>query len=110
MSLRTWAIAGPLLLLGVLFALANQTLVRISFDPFSPASPAVATPGAPLWLVLFIVFVIGFAVGASAMWVSGGRLRRKARARRREIERLKTAGEAAARSPAPVAKPPAPLT
>jgi hypothetical protein len=46
----------------VAFAIANRTLVTVSFDPFDPTDPAyVATM--PLYLLGFAILILGAIVG-----------------------------------------------
>ena len=55
----------PVLLLAVLFLVANRTLVPISLDPFRPDNPAMSTPALPLWFWLMGMLFIGVALGAA---------------------------------------------
>jgi uncharacterized integral membrane protein len=98
----------------VAFAVANRTLVNVSFDPFDPADPAfVATM--PLYLLGFAILILGALVGG----LSASNQRKWRRERRRleaelgrvraELDRIKR--EAALRevrgAPSPHAGSPA---
>ena len=63
----------PLAILLVLFAIDNRDRMTISFWPLPWA---VAMPG---FLALFVALLIGFFAGAAAIWISGGKARRRAR-------------------------------
>jgi len=66
----------------VAFAVANRAPVSVSLDPL-PFSFAV-----PLFLVAFAGGLVGFAIGASAVWLAGHRWRALARRRRSRVEAL----------------------
>jgi len=64
----------------VAFAVANRTLVSVSFDPFDPTDPAfVATM--PLYLLGFAILILGAIVGGLA-----ASNQRKWRRERRRLE------------------------
>lgn len=88
MKLRSWLVGAPLVVLGMVFAVANRHGVAVSLNPFSRNPPAEPMLEGPLWIVLFLALVIGYFIGAGAMWVSGGDLRRKFRERGRRIGAL----------------------
>ncbi|MAW80923.1 MAG: DUF1049 domain-containing protein [Parvularcula sp.] len=79
----------PVLLLAVLFLVANRTLVPISLDPFRPDNPAMSTPALPLWFWLMGMLFIGVALGAAGQWLSGRETRAQARDNRRELRAVK---------------------
>ncbi len=79
----------PPALVFVGFLVANRQPVAVSFDPFSPEMPALATPAFPLWIWLMAAIFIGVFSGVAGMWVSGRTARRKARAEHRELKALK---------------------
>jgi len=76
------------LVITVLFLVANRQLVAVSLDPFNASDPAVTTPAFFLWFWLMLMLFIGLGVGAFGMWVSGNDRRRKARLERRELKAL----------------------
>jgi uncharacterized integral membrane protein len=90
--LLAWIVLFPLTIVLVLFAVANRTTVTISFDPFSPATPAYAVT-TPLFLVMFAAMILGAIVGAAAMLWNQIRWWRAARRAERETARLKAEAE-----------------
>lgn len=89
MTLSTWImrfgakfIGLPVAVAVVLFAVSNRHFVDISLWPFSGS---VATP---VYLVTLLALLIGFIAGALAMWLSAGRLRRRARRAERAAKSL----------------------
>ncbi len=78
----------------VAFAIANRTLVTVSFDPFDPTDPAyVATM--PLYIMGFAILILGVIVGGIAASNQGKRRRERRRLEaelarvRAELDRLK---------------------
>jgi uncharacterized integral membrane protein len=78
----------------VAFAIANRTLVTVSFDPFDPTDPAfVATM--PLYLLAFAILILGAIVGGMATSKQGKRRRERRRLEaelgrvRAELDRVK---------------------
>ena len=92
MRLITWLWAIPVFAIGVLFAVANRAPVTVRLFPLSDS--LLSLPPVPLVAVIFAAFVGGFAVGAGAMWFTAGGVRKRARARRREVKQLKKDVEA----------------
>ncbi len=79
----------PLLLVAVLFALANKQRVALSFDPFPVETPFLQTVALPLWSWFILFFLLGYVVGAGALWVSGRDKRRQAGAVKQELKKLR---------------------
>lgn len=77
----------PIAAVIVAFAIANRQSVTVSFDPFSDPAASSAVITAPLFLLLFLVLVVGVFLGGIAHWVSQGANRRRARTTRDEAER-----------------------
>lgn len=77
----------PIAAVIVAFAIANRQSVTISFDPFSDPGASSAIITAPLFILLFLVLVVGTFLGGVAGWLSGGAGRRRARVARDEAER-----------------------
>ncbi len=77
----------PIAALIVAFAIANRQNVSISFDPFSDPDASSAVITAPLFILLFMVLVVGTFLGGIAAWLSQGANRRRARIARDEAER-----------------------
>ena len=118
----TAVIVVPLAIVIVAFAVANRQSVTVSFDPFSAASPAY-TATLPLFLLLFIVLIVGVILGGAAAWIRQSPWRRTARqldvdvrALHQEMESLRrhlSAAEAVrtpVRDPAPMAAIPPPAS
>lgn len=82
----TFAILLPLLILLLVFALANRASVTITFDPFGLTDPLLSFT-APLFVPLFIALALGVLLGGIAMWFSEGRHRRAARIHLRDLEK-----------------------
>ena len=80
-------VAVPVAVVIVLFAIANRQSVSVSFDPFSDPSASSAVLTSPLFILLFLVLVVGTFLGGVAGWMSGGAGRRRARLMRDEAER-----------------------
>jgi uncharacterized integral membrane protein len=77
----------PIAVVILAFAIANRTIVSISFDPFSNADSAGALLMAPMFVVLFLTLIVGVFIGGIATWFTQGTNRHKARAARDEAER-----------------------
>jgi uncharacterized integral membrane protein len=74
----TAVIVVPLVIVIVAFAVANRQAVTLSFDPFSSTSPAYAAT-VPLFVLIFIVLILGVLIGGIAAWMRQSRWRRTAR-------------------------------
>jgi uncharacterized integral membrane protein len=104
----------PLGLVLVALAVANTTVVTVSFDPFSASDPAfVMRPR--LFVLGFILVIAGVIIGGVAAWLRQGKWRRAARrleadlrAARAETDRLRAQRAAAETAPRPLSlRPPA---
>ncbi len=112
MKRLSWLLTLPLAVVIVIFALSNRAGVKIGLWPTDFA------PSVPIFLLPLGGLVVGFIVGAAAMWVGSLRWRRQARrqaARAAELERelakiRRIAAETAARpeTAQPQEKTPAP--
>jgi uncharacterized integral membrane protein len=107
----TAVIVIPLAVIIVAFAVANRESVTVSFDPFSKASPAYAAT-LPLFILIFVLVILGVIVGGIAAWLRQSKWRRTARkldadvrALHQEIDALR--GRMAMESP-PAVRAPAP--
>lgn len=69
----SYVLTVPLAVLLVLFAIDNRDRLTVSFWPL----PWVVAM--PSFLALFVALLIGFFAGAAAIWLSGGKARRRAR-------------------------------
>jgi uncharacterized integral membrane protein len=74
----TAIIVIPLLIVVVGFAVANRQVVTVSFDPFSSANPAYAVT-LPLFIIIFVLLIIGVIIGGVAAWMRQASWRRSAR-------------------------------
>src|SRR3954468_1154263 len=77
-----------------MFAMANRQVVTVLFDPFNSADPAFVMK-MPLFVLVFVLTILGVLIGGIAAWLRQGKWRRHARkldaditALRREIEML----------------------
>ena len=93
-KLVIWLVVVPLAIIILMFAIGNRQLVTVSFDPFSSTEPA-ASLTMPLFVLIFILVILGVIIGGAAAWLRQGRYRRSTRALdadavalRREIEVL----------------------
>lgn len=80
----SWIITVPLLVIAVVFAVANRSKVAIDLWPL----PVTLEP--PFYLVVLVAVFVGFLAGGVVVWLSGGRRRRRARElrfRNEELER-----------------------
>jgi uncharacterized membrane protein YciS (DUF1049 family) len=100
----------PLALVLIALSIANKQPVAVSFDPFSAGAPAFALK-APLYLVAFVLLIVGVVIGGIAAWIVQGKWRRAARHEqtelreaRNEIDGLRR--DLAAREPASPARLP----
>ena len=97
----------PLAIVIVMFAVANRHAVTVSFDPFSSARPAYLAT-VPLFVLIFVLLILGVVVGGVASWMRQSRWRRQARrleaenrALHSELYELKRHYVTSDRSPAP---------
>lgn len=84
MKYISWFITLPLLLLGVVFALANRQIVELSLWPLDSAVEV------PLYLAVLLPLFAGYILGGVAVWMNAGGKRRVARKDHRELKRMKT--------------------
>jgi len=116
----TAIIVVPLAIVIVAFAVANRQAVTVSFDPFSSASPAYAA-SLPLFVLIFVLVMLGVIIGGVAAWLRQAAWRRTARrldadvrtlhqeleAMRRRAAEEEARREAAVRATLPAVAPPA---
>ncbi len=74
----TALIVIPLAALIIAFAVANRQMVTVSFDPTSSTNPAYAVP-LPLFVLIFILLILGVIIGGIAAWLRQSPWRRTAR-------------------------------
>jgi len=105
-------IVVPLAVVIIAFAVANRQSVTVSFDPFSATSPAYAGT-LPLFVLIFVLLILGVLVGGVAAWIGQTRWRRTARKLDGEVRVLHQELDAIRRRFAPeppAAAEPAPYT
>lgn len=86
-----WVILVPLCAGLILFALANRQAVAVNFNPFISVDDTVMPGyGVPLFVVLYVVLLIGVLLGGTATWFAQARHRRRERHWRREAHMLNT--------------------
>jgi uncharacterized integral membrane protein len=68
----------PIGVIFVVFAVANRQAVTVSFDPFSSAEPAYAVT-LPLFVIIFVLLIVGVIIGGVAAWMRQGAWRRSAK-------------------------------
>ena len=68
----------PLAILLIVLSVANRHLVTIAFNPFQPDDQSLSV-SLPLFLLFFIVLILGMVIGSFATWLSQGRYRKRAR-------------------------------
>jgi uncharacterized integral membrane protein len=74
----TIIIVVPLAVIIIAFAVANRQTVTVSFDPFSMTTPAYAA-SLPLFVLIFVLVILGVIIGGMAAWLRQGKWRRLAR-------------------------------
>jgi putative membrane protein len=84
-----WLLALPLIVLAVVFAVANRHDVRLELWPFPWMLDL------PVYLAVLGALLAGILIGAIAMWLSGHRTRMNARQQRRRADSLERQLEAA---------------
>jgi uncharacterized integral membrane protein len=77
-KIATAVIVVPLAVIIIAFAVANRQIVTVSFDPFSAQSPAYAA-ALPLFVLIFVLVILGVIVGGVAAWLRQSKWRRVAR-------------------------------
>lgn len=76
----------------IAFAVANRHLVTFFLDPVAGPQGNLSFD-APLFVFLFGALLLGFAIGASATWLSQARWRSAAKKRAREVSELRKENE-----------------
>jgi uncharacterized integral membrane protein len=78
----------PVVVVIVLFAIANRAPVIVSFDPFARGAPELAF-AVPLYAIVLGACAAGVLLGGIGAWLSGGRQRRAGRQAKREARKLR---------------------
>ena len=76
----------PIAILILAFAVANRQIVSVSFDPFADPERSTAVVAAPLFVLMFLVLIVGTMLGGLATWITQGVSRRRARQASDEAE------------------------
>jgi uncharacterized integral membrane protein len=84
----TLIIVLPLAAVIIAFAVANRQLVTVSFDPFTNVNPAYAATF-PLFILIFVLVILGVLVGGTAAWLRQAHWRRAARKLDGEVRHLR---------------------
>ncbi len=84
----TALILVPLAIIFVAFAVANRQTIVVSFDPFDSVPPAFAA-SMPLFVLIFVLLILGVLIGGTAAWLRQGRWRRTARRLDGDIRELR---------------------
>lgn len=84
-----WVVLVPLCLGLMAFALANRHFVVVNFNPFAPVDNTVPPGfGVPLFVVLYVVLLVGVLLGGTATWFAQSRHRKREKHWRREAHML----------------------
>ncbi|KKC37865.1 hypothetical protein WH87_09320 [Devosia epidermidihirudinis] len=84
-----WLVLVPLCAVLIVFALANRQFVIVNFNPFASVDQLAAPGyGVPLFVVLYLVLLIGVLLGGIATWFAQGHHRQRERHWRREANHL----------------------
>ncbi|MBX9635868.1 MAG: LapA family protein [Magnetospirillum sp.] len=89
MRILGWLLALPIVVLAMVFAVANRHELRLELWPL----PWVLD--LPVYLAVLGALVLGMVIGAVAMWLSGHRARTNASHQRRRAESLERQLQAA---------------
>jgi len=84
----TLVIVVPLAAVIIAFAVANRELATVSFDPFSSSNPAYAAT-LPLFILIFVLVILGVIIGGVAAWLRQAHWRRTARKLDAEVRLLR---------------------
>jgi uncharacterized integral membrane protein len=78
----SWILTLPLIVVAVVFAIANREPITLDLWPLE------ASPRLPLFVILLACVAFGLAVGGLATWLSAAPTRRRARQARRRVAEL----------------------
>jgi uncharacterized integral membrane protein len=84
----TYLVLVPLAIVILMFALANRQIVTVSFDPFSSTQPALSFT-MPLFVLIFLLIILGVLIGGIAAWLRQSKWRRNARRLEADVEALR---------------------
>lgn len=83
-----WLVLVPLCLGLIAFAMANRHFVVVSFNPFASVDVNAPGYGVPMFVVLYVVLLVGVLLGGTATWFAQGPHRRREKHWRREAQLL----------------------
>ena len=83
-----WLVLVPLCLGLIVFALANRQLVAVNLNPFTASDLTAPGYGVPLFVVLYVVLLVGVLLGGCATWFAQAPHRRREKHWRREARTL----------------------
>lgn len=95
----TAVIVVPLAIIIIAFAVTNRQTVTVSFDPFSVADPAYSAR-LPLFVLVFLLVLLGVIIGGVAAWMRQAKWRRTARRLDADVRALHSEIEALRRGDA----------
>ncbi len=95
-KLVTYFLLVPLAIVILMFAVANREIITVSFDPFSATQPALSFT-MPLFVLIFILTILGVILGGFAAWLRQSKYRRHVRLLETEVRVLRGENEALAR-------------
>ena len=79
MKILAWGVAPIVVLVTIVFAVNNRAPTELNIFPFIKVT-------LPIYGLMLLGLLIGFVIGVSASWLAGGKWRRLARMRKRELE------------------------
>ncbi len=101
----TAIIVVPLAIVIIAFAVTNRQMVTVSFDPFSTVDPAYSAQ-LPLFVLIFVLVILGVIIGGVAAWLRQATWRRTARRLDADVRALHAEIEALRRGTPPREPPP----
>ncbi len=85
----TFLILLPIAIVLIVLSVANRGAVTLALNPFQPSDTVLSVSG-PLFVFLFVTFMLGMIVGSLATWFKQGKYRKKARTEAREAVKWHT--------------------
>jgi uncharacterized integral membrane protein len=90
--LLQFILLAPVVVIGLVFAVANRHAVSVSFDPFAGDMEGGQIT-APLFIILVGALMCGILIGGTVTWFAQGRHRRALREARSEAARWRSQAE-----------------
>ncbi len=87
-NLIGWFILVPISVVLILFAMANRHIVTVNFDPASSENPLLASIDVPLFIVFFVILLLGILLGSIAVWFSQRKFKSQRNKLRRTVKKL----------------------